>query len=87
MLPSFISQIFSGLILLFALYYLYVNFDTYRNDTYKVLIILLGLSIAISLHGLQHAYQEVYYNYNPLDFSRNECRMCRKRPCMCNRMM
>ena len=89
MTPSFITQLFSGLILLFALYYLYVNFDEYKSDNYKILIILLGFSIAVSLHGIQHLYQEVYYHYNPLQSLNNyyrdrECNKCRRKPCMCS---
>jgi len=29
-------------------------------------MLLLTLAIAVGVHGIQHAYSEVNYNYNPL---------------------
>ncbi|AYV76454.1 MAG: hypothetical protein Terrestrivirus7_7 [Terrestrivirus sp.] len=35
-------------------------------DRYQIIMILLVLAIAASLHGLAHNYAEVSFNYNPL---------------------
>jgi len=64
MRPSFITQIFSGIFILISLFFL----TKYKfDDPFKNIIILLGFSIALGIHGLQHSVEEIYYDFNPLD--------------------
>jgi hypothetical protein len=64
MRPSFIAQIFSGLLILISLFFL-IKFKF--DDPFKSIILLLAFSIAIGIHGLQHSVEEIYYDFNPLD--------------------
>jgi hypothetical protein len=38
-----------------------------RMDFYQLSMYILILSISWGLHGLLHFYEEIHYNYNPLD--------------------
>ena len=68
LVPSFYTHIISGLLVVFAIYILYANYSKIRNlETYKILILILGFSISIGIHGLSHLGLETTYNYNPLN--------------------
>lgn len=67
MRPSFLSQIISG-VLIFTAVILYVialikNSLTLNNN----IQIIIFLAIALSLHGLQHHNEELYYDFNPFE--------------------
>ena len=68
MRPSFIAQGMGGLFCFVAFMILFSGLckgSINLNKTQLVGILLL-LSIAISIHGLQHMAEEIYYDYNPL---------------------
>ena len=72
MIPSFLSLVFNGLLLLivtiFILYKLYQQYRGNRSfDTYQLAVVLIGLTIAYGVHGLLHAEEEKLYNFNPLE--------------------
>ena len=63
MRPSFLANVFSGILILISLILLLkYKFD----DTYKNIIILLAFASALGIHGIQHAIEEIYYDFNPL---------------------
>jgi hypothetical protein len=65
MRPSFLSHIMNGLIILVAIYLYCMN---HRNiDMANTLVILLLLSISFGIHGILHHYEEIHYNFNPLE--------------------
>ena len=53
-----------GLLVLFTFLFMITVYTNIR-EPYKVLMILLMFSIAISVHGLSHLGLEVIYGYNP----------------------
>jgi hypothetical protein len=67
--PSYIANIVSGLFILIALYYLYI--EIYMNNTeikgIRLINLLLFISTAISLHGLLHIQAEINYKFNPFE--------------------
>ena len=65
--PSFYAHIINGLLMLFAFILLYKNYSKIKNlEPYKLIILILILSICVGVHGLSHAGLESIYNYNPL---------------------
>jgi glycopeptide antibiotics resistance protein len=63
MRPSFLANIFSGILILISFIILFkYNF----TDVYKNMILLLAFSIALGIHGIQHSIEEIYYDFNPL---------------------
>jgi len=69
MRPSILGLCFAGLIILIAIIYIIYclcTMDREPLDRYQIIMILLVLAIAASLHGLAHNYAEVSFNYNPL---------------------
>jgi hypothetical protein len=63
MRPSFLANIFSGILILISFIILFkYNF----TDVYKNMILLLVFSIALGIHGIQHSIEEIYYDFNPL---------------------
>ncbi len=59
--PSFLGLAFGGILIGIALVLLLLN----KLNTRLIVIILL-LSIAVSVHSILHFGEEVVYNYNPL---------------------
>ena len=63
MRPSFLANVFSGILILISFIILFkYNF----TDVYKNMILLLVFSIALGIHGIQHSIEEIYYDFNPL---------------------
>lgn len=63
MRPSFLINIFSGILILISV----ILLTKYKfDDTYKNIIILLAFSSTLGIHGIQHAIEEIYYDFNPL---------------------
>lgn len=63
MRPSFLANVFSGILILISFIILFkYNF----TDVYKNMILLLAFSIALGIHGIQHSIEEIYYDFNPL---------------------
>ena len=63
-IPSIYAHIIGGLLVLFAFLFILTVYTNIR-EPYKVLMVLLMFSIAISVHGLSHLGLEVAYGYNP----------------------
>ncbi len=64
MRPSFLGLAFGGILIGVALVLLLLN----KPNTRLIVIILL-LSIAVSVHSILHFGEEIVYNYNPLQGS------------------
>ena len=70
MYPSMIALAITGLtvmifIILFAIKY--KNGEIKLLSTYEQLTLIIFVGILIGVHGLQHAYSEVNFGYNPLE--------------------
>jgi hypothetical protein len=66
-IPSIYAHIFNGILLLVAVVLLYKNYSKLtRLEPYKIVILALGFSIAIGVHGISHLGLEQNYNYNPV---------------------
>ena len=67
-IPSFYAHIFSGTLLLLTFVLLYRNYTKIIDmEPYRIIVIVLLLSICVGLHGISHIELEKYYNYNPLN--------------------
>lgn len=64
MTPSFISLGVTGFLILIIIIMMIFNYKKMSIIEFMSLLVLL--TIAIGVHGLQHQGQEVYYDYNPL---------------------
>jgi hypothetical protein len=66
-IPSLYAHIMSGVLLFIAtLYFLKHMGKILSRDPYQILVLILLLSTAVSLHGMSHLGLESIYNYNPL---------------------
>jgi len=63
MRPSFLSSIISGLLILVGIILTIVNSNNLTK--YETIMILFAMAISLGIHGMQHAYEEIYYDYNP----------------------
>lgn len=62
---------FSGALMLFALYIVVTCFSKLRAlDTYRMLVLVLLFSTAVGVHGISHLGLERAYGYNPLKMLR-----------------
>ena len=61
---SFLISVLSGIILLISTTIFFYNFGSF-NTKNKVIILFL-MAISFSMHGIQHYYEEIYFDYNPL---------------------
>ncbi len=68
--PSFYAHILSGLFLLIALILIMRNYSStlIKLDAYKMLLLVLVLSIAGGVHSISHMGLEKVYGYNPFYF-------------------
>lgn len=67
--PSFYSHIISSLFLFIAFILIYMNYSKIiRLEPYKLIILLILLSLSIGIHGLSHLGLEKNYGYNPMSF-------------------
>ena len=67
--PSVYAHISGGGLILVVLLAIYFNYTSLKNlKVSKLLMLLLLLSIAISLHGISHLGMEYVYGYNPYNF-------------------
>jgi hypothetical protein len=65
MRPSFLSHIINGLLSFIALILYLSNYE--KINVENTLFIILLLSIAFGIHGILHHYEELYYDFNPLE--------------------
>jgi hypothetical protein len=67
--PSFLSLAITGLILMFVIILMIINYKQIAKiNTMELVSFLCVLSIAIGSHGLLHLGLEVVYGYNPLNW-------------------
>ena len=67
LIPSVYAHIINGILLLFALVLLYTNYSKIKSiEPYKLIVLMLLLSLTFGVHGLSHLGLEKQYNYNPL---------------------
>ena len=67
--PSFYAMGTSGLLMVIGLFIVLNNRAKYQKlttETFQTLMLILGFSVAIGVHGLAHGYAEVNFNFNPL---------------------
>ena len=67
-IPSFYAHAFNGLLLLVAIICFFKNYNYILHlDKYRLIVIILLLSIATGVHSLSHLGLEKAYGYNPLN--------------------
>jgi len=67
--PSFYSHLFSSFILFIAFILIFKNYSKIIHlEPYKLIMLLLVLSLCIGIHGLSHLGLEKEYGYNPASF-------------------
>ena len=65
--PSFYSHLINGVLLFIAFILLYKYFSKITQlEPYKLISLMLLLSISIGIHGLTHLGLEKGYGYNPM---------------------
>lgn len=62
MRPSLLISSLSAILVIIAVY---LSF-TIHLSTKELIQVLLLSSVALGIHGLQHAHDETYYDFNPL---------------------
>ena len=65
MRPSFLSSIISGILILVAIILTIINSNNLTK--YETIMVLFAMAISLGIHGFQHAYEEMYYDFNPLE--------------------
>ena len=66
MYPSILAHIAGGIVLVFSVIVLIVYFPKILSlDVYRILILIMVFSIAISVHGISHLGLEKEYEYSP----------------------
>lgn len=65
MRPSFLAQIMNGLLFFIAIVIYLQNYK--EIDTTNTIIIITLLSVTIGIHGILHHYEELNYDWNPLE--------------------
>lgn len=63
-LPSFLGMIVGVFFLVAAVVLFFTNLK--KISIKDIIIILILVSIAISLHAILHFLNEIYYNFNPI---------------------
>jgi len=65
MRPSFISSIITGILIFIAIILTIINSNNLTK--YETIMVLFAMSISLGIHGFQHVYEEMYYDFNPLE--------------------
>jgi hypothetical protein len=63
--PSFLGLFTGGFLMLFSIIIFYNNYKKFNSS--QVIMILLLLSIAVSVHSGLHSVEEIYYGWNPIE--------------------
>lgn len=67
LIPSVYAHVLNGLLLLFICILLYKYYPKIVSlEPYKIIIILLLLSMSVGIHSLSHLGLEYSYGYNPV---------------------
>lgn len=65
--PSFYAHILNAVFLLIAAVLLYKNFPVIKRlDPFKLITLILLISVAVGVHGITHLGLESVYDFNPL---------------------
>ena len=65
--PSFYSYIINGVLLFIAFILLYKNYSIIIHlEPYKLISLVLILSMSVGIHSLTHLGLEKVYGYNPM---------------------
>ena len=65
--PSFIASALSGTIIFIAFILFCINFKSISKNPYEFIVILSLIGIGFGVHSVSHYYEEIYYDFNPLD--------------------
>jgi hypothetical protein len=65
MRPSFIASAFSGTLIFISLILFIINFKEIKNDSFKIILLITLLGIGFGIHGINHVYEEIYFDFNP----------------------
>lgn len=63
--PSFYGHALSGFLIAYALYLIYFQLEQQHHNNVNIILLL---AIAIGIHGLGHAYLELMYDFNPMEW-------------------
>jgi hypothetical protein len=67
LVPSIYASTISGFLILVALVIVLRNVKQLQKiDTYKLIMLVLGFSLVIGVHGISHLGLETIYGYNPM---------------------
>jgi len=64
--PSFIASTISGTIILIATFIAIGNISSLSKDSFKLISVLLLIGIGFGIHAMNHYYEEIYFDFNPL---------------------
>ena len=65
-IPSFYSHVINGILLLLTLIILFKYYSSVKHiEKYKLINLVLLLSIAFGIHSISHLGLEKIYGYNP----------------------
>ena len=65
--PSLYAHVLNAMFLVIAFVFLFMNYTRVMNcSVYEKIILSLGFSAAVGIHGLSHLGLESVYGYNPL---------------------
>jgi len=71
--PSFYAHILNGILLFVVIFIIIFNSSILRRlDFYRVLILLLLITVAIGIHGISHMGLEIFYGYHYPFFKPNK---------------
>ncbi len=66
--PSYLSGGLNGLLVLIAVILIIKNWNELKSlDSYKMIILIILLSLAVGIHSLVHSNLETAYKWNPLE--------------------
>jgi hypothetical protein len=66
--PSIMAHVLNGMLLFAAIIYIFANIHKIRAlDVYRIIVIIILLSIGLGVHGISHLGLEKEYNYVPFD--------------------
>lgn len=66
MRPSFLSAGLSGILFLYAVILFISVRDNITDNDFKFIVLIFLSSIFFGIHSINHAFEEIYFNFNPL---------------------
>lgn len=62
------AHVLNGFLLFTAIIFIFVNFHKIKSlDAYRIIVVIMLLSIGIGVHSISHLGLEKEYNYVPFD--------------------